>query len=112
MLPVVDNFYLAVQHIPQEQRDSSWVSGVQYIQKNLLDTLERYGVKEIALKPGDLFQAETQEAIGTIANGEVPEDHVVEVKRKGYYLHDRVIRPAQVVVSRGSSTNNKDEVNS
>jgi molecular chaperone GrpE len=103
LLPVVDNFYRATAHVPDEQKGSSWVAGIQYIQKNLLDVLENYHVKEMPLKPGDPFNASREEAIGTISDTDIPEDHIVEVVMKGYLLHDRVLRPAQVMVSKPDS---------
>ncbi|MBU6389566.1 nucleotide exchange factor GrpE [Patescibacteria group bacterium] len=104
LLPVVDNFYRATDHIPEDQRNSPWVTGIQYIQKNLLDVLEREGVKEIAVQPGDRFNPGRHEAIDTVETDEMEEDRIVEVKNKGYLLHERVLRPVQVTVSKSKTT--------
>lgn len=98
LIPVVDNFYRATEHIPQEQQNTPWVAGIQYIQKNLLDVLEQRGVGEMLVKPGDVFNPELHEAIAAEDNPDTPEDHIISIKNRGYRLYDRVIRPAQVVV--------------
>ena len=100
LLPVVDNFYRATEHIPAEQQGAPWVTGIQYIQKNLLDTLEKRGVREIPVKAGDAFDPTRHEAIGTAEDAAVPEGHIAEVKNRGYMLYDRVLRPAHVTVSK------------
>jgi len=100
LLPVIDNFYRATEHVPAEQKDSPWVTGIQYIQKNLLDVLEARGVMEIPAKKGDHFNPDMHEAIGTRDEGE--EDTILEVTNRGYKLHDRILRPTQVIVSKKS----------
>jgi molecular chaperone GrpE len=97
LLPVVDNFYRATEHVPDEQKGSAWVTGIQYIQKNLLDVLQQRGVQEILIAPDSNFDPSTQEAIG-IEESDKAEDTVAEVKQRGYKLHDKVLRPAQVIV--------------
>ena len=102
LLPVIDNFYRATEHVPDEQKSSSWVVGIQYIQKQLLDILEQQGLKELDVKPGQSFNLAQEEAIGTVEqDGE--EDLVVEVKTRGYNLHEKILRPAQVIVSKKST---------
>lgn len=100
LLPVLDNFDRATEHVPAEEKDSPWVAGIQYIRKNLHDAVEGHGVSEIPALPGEAFDPATQEAIGTVASADKPEDTVAEIKAKGYRLHDRVLRPALVTVYR------------
>jgi len=97
LLPVIDNFYRATEHVPAELKDSPWVAGMLYIQKNLLDTLESRGVKEIPAKNGDQFDPTHHEGIQTIESDEQP-DHSIKVINRGYMLHDRILRPVQVAV--------------
>ena len=100
LLPVIDNFYRATSHVPDDQKDAPWITGIQYIQKNLLDVLEQRGVTEIPVKVGDQFDPHLQEAIGTREEGE--EDRVLEVVNRGYKLQDKIIRAPQVIVSKKS----------
>jgi molecular chaperone GrpE len=102
LLPVIDNFYRATEHIPDEQKEAGWVTGILYIQKQLADTLAQRGVTEISAKVGDQFDPHRHEAIATENNPEIPDDHIIEIKNRGYMLHDRVLRPAHVVVSHHS----------
>lgn len=99
LLPVIDNFYRATEHVPEDQKDSPWLTGIQYIQKQLLDLLAQYNVTEIETKPGDPFDSQKHEAIGTVVNDQFQDDQIVEVKNRGYLLHERVLRPAQVIVN-------------
>jgi molecular chaperone GrpE len=103
LLPVIDNFDRATAHIPEDQRQLPWVTGVLYIQKNLGDTLERHGLQEIPAKPGDAFDPHQHEAIGTAEPGDHPEDTVVEIVAKGYKLQERIVRPVQVLVARSAN---------
>jgi len=99
LLPVIDNFYRATEHVPEEQKNSPWVTGISYIQKNLLDVLEAHGVKEMQVNPGDRFNPSLHEAIGVESSEDLPDDHISKVQTRGYLLHERVLRPAQVIVN-------------
>lgn len=106
LLPVLDNFDRATEHVPAELQNSPWVTGILYIQKNLLDTLARRGVEEIPVKVGDHLDPAKHEAIG-VEEKEGEEDQVTKVVNKGYMIHDRVLRPVQVFVSQHMSNNKK-----
>ncbi|MEI6477477.1 MAG: nucleotide exchange factor GrpE [bacterium] len=103
LLPVVDNFYRATEHVPTELEGSPWVAGILYIQKNLLDVLEGEGVAEISAKAGDQFDPHLHEAIGVVHEPAQPDDVITEIKNKGYKLHDRILRPVQVIVNHHST---------
>jgi len=105
LLPVVDNFDRATEHVPADQQGSSWVSGIQYIQKNLMDVLAQHGVTSVEAKAGEAYDPETQEAIGTVETNDTPEDHIVQVVAKGYRLHDKLLRPVRVTVAKPTNAN-------
>jgi nucleoside triphosphatase len=63
ILPVLDNFHAATDHIPADQKDDPWVVGILYIQKQLEKILEDNGVKEIKAKNGDDFDPKIHEAL-------------------------------------------------
>lgn len=100
LLPVVDNFYRATEHIPEDQRSSPWVTGIQYIQKQLIDALEARGVEEIQAKPGDMLDPHQHEAVETASEEGFEDDQIIEVKNRGYKMADRIIRPVQVKVNK------------
>ena len=73
--------------------------GLEMIHKKIDKLLNRFGV--IVLDPtGKVFDPSYQEALNFIKNSKVPEDHVVETYKKAYKMHDKVIRPAQVIVAK------------
>lgn len=96
MIPVFDNFALAIKHCPEELSGNSWVQGILYIEQQWSQILSEQGVEVLTPKVGEDFDPKTQEALETAENGE---GKVAEVVQNGYQLHDRVIRPARVKVS-------------
>jgi molecular chaperone GrpE len=63
--------------------------------------LERQGVQRLGAV-GERFDPERHEAIGVRFTDDVPDQTIVEVARSGFALGDRVLRPAQVIVSRAA----------
>jgi len=103
LLPVVDDFDRALAAIPPEERENNrWVEGVELIARKLHNILEQEGVEPIEAL-GQPFDPNLHEAVAFEDNSEGGDhpDTVAEVYGKGYKLHDRVLRPAMVKVSRG-----------
>lgn len=100
MLPVLDNFHSATEHIPEADQNSPWVMGIMYIQKQMEKVFEDNGVAEIEIKVGDEFNPETMEAMKD-ENGDDKDSikKVVKISQKGYKIKDKIMRPAKVVVS-------------
>ena len=100
LLPIVDNFERAINMDDDNLEDevSKFLSGFKMIYCNLINTLEKYGVKAIdgANKP---FDPTYHQAIMTEKRDGVEPEMVIEVLQKGYLLKDKVIRPAMVKVS-------------
>lgn len=103
--PVLDNFQMATAHVPADAADSPWVTGIQYIEKQLEKVLEDNGMQVIAAKEGDVFDPSIHEAISeeksetTEEEGAEAKQIVKKVLQKGYKIGEKVIRPAKVVVS-------------
>ena len=97
LLPVLDDFERALDAIPEEEAQMNWAEGIQAIERKLRATLEAQGLAQVKAL-GKPFDPHVHEAVMQ-APGE--EGMVVEEVQKGYQLHDRVIRPAKVVVGRG-----------
>ena len=68
------------------------------ILKNFKMALESQGVKEIITKPGDKFNSDFHHALGEEESNEFKEGRIIKAKSKGYLLHDRLLRPAAVIV--------------
>jgi molecular chaperone GrpE len=101
LLPVLDNFERALAAIPDDLKSHSWVEGVSLTEKQLRDTLQKEGLRAIEAV-GHKFDPNLHEAVAHDVSDEHEEDSVIEEFQKGYKLHDRVIRPSMVKVSRRS----------
>ena len=97
MLPVLDNFDRALDHA--EQGDE-FHKGVLLIYKQLFDVLQRHGLKPID-ESGVPFDPNIHEAVVREEDPSVPNHTVVAIMQKGYFLHDRLLRPALVKVAVG-----------
>lgn len=115
ILPVIDNFHSSTDHIPEDQKENPWVTGIMYIQKQLENVLSENGVEEIAVKVGDNFDPIYHEAIEDKECASCKVDHkyhnkIKQVLTKGYKIGparnashsdaggEKVIRAARVVV--------------
>jgi len=99
LIELADNFELAFANKEAwEKVDASWRSGVEYIYVKLGTMMQKHGLVEIeALK--EVFNPEEHQAIEMVKTDDAARSNrVMEVVRKGYTLHGRVVRPAQVRV--------------
>ena len=109
LLPALDCFNTALKNEPEDQVLRNYLIGFRYVYKMLVDALTSEGVSEIEPKVGDKFDFNTMEAVEAI-EAETP-DLIQEVRRKGYMLHDRIIKHAQVVVTKLPEVKKGDECN-
>ncbi len=100
LLPVADDFALAVSHIPEEYRAMPWVEGIILIQRKLENYLTGQGVVTIDAT-GQPFDPHYHDALMRESSEEHPEGVVTEEVRKGYMMGDEVLRPTLVKVSGG-----------
>jgi len=94
LLPVLDNFELALKHVPEEEEKNNWIVGILHIKNQLEEVLTNNGVSEIETKPGDDFD----ESVHEILEGKAKEGKVAEVVKKGYKMGDKIIRPVTIKV--------------
>ena len=102
LIPTIDSIERAIQSTKESQDVDALAEGVEMIYKGLLGTLEKRGVTPIDAvnEPFDPMQ---HEAVMHVESEDVPENNVIEEWQKGYMLHNRVIRPSMVSVSKGKS---------
>jgi len=99
ILPVLDNFEIAEKNLAKDRKNDKNMRGLLQIKDQLKNFLKNQGVKEIKCL-GEKFNPEFQEVIEEIkAEGKEPGTVVEEVK-KGYKLHDKVLRPAKVKIAK------------
>ncbi|MEM7146194.1 MAG: nucleotide exchange factor GrpE [Verrucomicrobiota bacterium] len=103
LFPVLDNFKLGLDAARADSEDSTIFKGMEMILKQFDDFLAAHGVTEVAGE-GAAFDPNLHEAVAHIHDDGVPEGHIVEVQRKGYQLHDRLLRAPNVVVSKGPNS--------
>jgi molecular chaperone GrpE len=100
IIPVLDNFHASTDHVPEDQKENSWVVGIMYIQKQLEKVLSDNGAEEITVKAGDKFDPKIHEAVHSEEeDGKEPKNKIAKVVLKGYRMGDKIIRPARVVVT-------------
>jgi len=102
LLPGLDDLRHALANQP-EGVDEAWVRGLELTLRKIEDALGAHGLEPIE-SVGARFDPKLHEAIGHEESAEHPEDTVVSELRRGYRIHDRVVRPALVRVARKPET--------
>jgi|TARA_B110000116_G_scaffold269295_1_gene284964 molecular chaperone GrpE len=100
LLPVIDSFQMGLNAAKSEDSESIIAKGMEMVQKQLEEFLSTQGATEISAI-GQPFDPNIHEAISQEANDYIPEDNIITQIRKGYKLHDRLLRAANVIVSKG-----------
>jgi len=99
LLPILDDFDRALAAMQTAQDIESVKQGVDLVNQKFRKTLTNEGLKEMENLIGQPFDAEYQEAITAIpAPSEELKNKVIDVVEKGYFLNDKVIRFAKVVI--------------
>ncbi len=96
LLPVLDNFERALGHAPAAA-DDEYRQGVELIYRQFSDALKKRGLTEVPT--GGAFDPNVHEAVAREEAAGVEPNTIVSVLQKGYYLNDRLLRPAFVKVA-------------
>lgn len=100
LLAVIDSFDQALSKTNvQETSDKAMLEGMKLTYKVLLDSLEKFGIKEIN-PVGELFNPQFHEAMMMQETNEFKVNQIITVVQKGFLVHERVLRPARVIVAR------------
>ncbi|MGD8257111.1 MAG: nucleotide exchange factor GrpE [Desulfobacterales bacterium] len=100
MLSVVDNLELAMNSTDSQKAvDKGVVEGLEMTHREILKVFERFNVKPIDAK-NQAFDPSFHEAVMQEETDEFPENTVINEMQKGYLIHDRLLRPAMVVVAK------------
>ena len=100
MLYVVDNLQLAIKSADENQDgDNSLKEGLDLTHKEILRVFEKFNVTPIESQ-GKAFDPTYHEAAMQEETDEYPENTVINDMQKGYLIHDRLLRPAMVVVAK------------
>ena len=105
MLSIADNFSRALAACPPELRETAdpqikaVLDGVEATDRQLMATLERYGVKPVSTEDGK-FDPNLHQAIAEVPGNGKPAGTIVDVVQSGYMIGERLLRPAMVTVAR------------
>jgi molecular chaperone GrpE len=97
LFPISDTFDRALAHATPEELQTDFGQGVAMIRRQLDDLWKKYGVAEV--DTSGLFDPNVHDAVATEPRGDVPKDTILDVPRRGYYLNDKLLRPALVKVA-------------
>ena len=109
----VDNLQRALEAVPDDKSQLSepiknLVIGLEIVEKEILNTFEKHSLKQI--NPlGEKFDYNLHQAMFEVPTNEKESGYVVEVSQKGYLLHDRLVRPAMVGISKKSEEDTAEQ---
>ena len=102
---IADNFSRALAAVPAAVREAAdpqivaVLDGVEATDRQLIQTLERYGVKQVDTSDGK-FDPNLHQAIAEVPAGDKAPGSIVDVVQTGFMIGDRLLRPAMVTVAR------------
>jgi molecular chaperone GrpE len=99
LLPIIDNLERAIQYAKDAGASGPLLEGVELTHKQFLETVSKVGVRQICSQ-GNPFDPAVHQAVTQVESENVPPNTVVEEFQKGYFLHDRILRPAMVSVAK------------
>src|ERR1700724_29577 len=101
LIPILDNFEFGLEAARSASSPVSILEGMKMVQKQIQDFLSSAGIEMIDAT-GQHFDPQLHEAISQEESKQVPDGIVIRQLRRGYKLRDRLIRPANVGVSKGA----------
>ena len=99
ILHTVDNLERAIQHAKESDQSESITEGIDIILKQLFKSLERFGVSSF-VSVGEKFDPNKHEAVIQMESAEHEPNTIIAESQKGYFLRERLLRPALVTVTR------------
>jgi molecular chaperone GrpE len=101
LLPILDNLDLALAHTGNlDGACKNFVIGVDMTRKLFLDAVKSHGLVAVEATRGGEFNPEIHEAVGTVEEGDLDDNRIVQVVQGGYTLKGRLLRPAKVMVNK------------
>jgi molecular chaperone GrpE len=106
LFPISDTFDRALAHAPAEALETDFGQGVAMIRRQFDDLWNKYGVVEV--DTSGPFDPNVHEAVATEPRSDVPKDTILDVLQKGYFLNDKLLRPALVKVAVPTEEGNRE----
>jgi molecular chaperone GrpE len=108
LLPILDDFERAFQTVPDGLGALTWIDGILLIYRKIQAIFGQLGV-ELIETTGQVFDPTLHQAITHEESAECDEGSIIAEVQKGYRLHDRVLRPALVRVSKGRPAADREQ---
>lgn len=99
ILDLIDEFEIALKALKKDMSKIKEIEGIEIIYKKFVDMLNKEEVKPIK-SVGEPFDPFIHEVLLSEKTDEYPEDTIIEEIKKGYYLKDKVLRPALVKIAK------------
>lgn len=109
LLPIWDNFALALKNVPEKAENKEFIQGVEQIYSQFSKLLGDNGIKEVETK-NKQFDPYLHEALMKVES-ELPENFIIEEFQKGLTWHEQILRPARVKISAGRKSQEDKENN-
>lgn len=105
MLSVSDNMRRALDSMPEDVADEmkAFVEGVEMTERELLKTMEKYGIEKVEPEVGEKFDHKFHQAMFEVPTADHAPGSVMQVVAAGYVIKDRLLRPAMVGVAKGEA---------
>ncbi len=110
IIPVLDSFDRAISGAEVNADFETFQKGVEIIHRQLREALKSCGLVEFSAL-GQIFDPSRHEAVATVETNDKPVNTVIEEISKGYIVHDKVIKPAKVFVSKQKEGGQEDGEN-
>jgi molecular chaperone GrpE len=98
-----DSYERAMQfsQVEQDSKIKNFLTGFQMVLTEFQNFLKKQGVEEIKINPQkDVYDSKLHNALEVEENNDFPEGTILELLQKGYQIHQRVLRPAKVKISK------------
>lgn len=102
LLSTIDNLERAIKCGKDAGTSGPLLEGVELTHKQFLETVGKLGVRQVSSE-GSLFDPTMHQAVAQVESETIAPNSVVEEFQKGYFLHDRILRPAMVTVAKEKS---------
>lgn len=105
MLTVSDNLRRALDAMPDDVAEDmkAFVEGVEMTERELLNTMEKYGIQKVEPEVGEKFDHKFHQAMFEVPTPDQAPGSVMQVVAPGYVIKDRLLRPAMVGVAKGEA---------
>lgn len=111
MLTVIDNIFRAQETIPEDIPENlkGMKDGIKMIEKEILSIFEKQGIKKISVSEGNPFDSNFHQAMMECSHESIESGKIIQVIQHGYTIHERLLRPSMVIVSKGKEEKEQEK---